>query len=271
MVDRASEEALVLVLDLTERKRAELALRNSEKLATIGRLAGTIAHEINNPLDAVNNLLFLIQSDPQLSPNSRNFVRLATDEMARIIQICRQMLGFYRESNTPVEVEIDSVLSNVVSLYQRKIRLFNTHVESQLRFEGVIRGFPGEMRQLFSNLFVNALEAAGQNGRVRLRSRLARDWRSPGREGVRVIVHDNGHGIEPGLFANIFEPFFTTKGEKGTGLGLWVSRGIVEKHGGYLRVRTNTRAGQSGTCFSVFLPIDPSVAASAPDELRLPA
>jgi signal transduction histidine kinase len=127
------------------------------------------------------------------------------------------------------------------------------------------------MRQLFSNLFVNALEATGSNGRVALRTQVARDWQYPGRVGVRIWIHDTGSGIDPRVLANLFEPFFTTKGEKGTGLGLWVSRGIVEKHGGFVRVRTCTRSGNSGTSFMIFLPIDASAVTSHHEQMRMPA
>jgi PAS domain S-box-containing protein len=271
LVNSGSHEAIVLVLDLTERKRAELALRNSEKLATIGRLAGTVAHEINNPLDAVSNLLFLIHNDPELSPSSREYSRLASEEVSRVGQICRQMLGFYRESTTPVSVDVTSVLESVMSLYKRKVQTQNIRVETRFRYPGAVLGFPGEMRQLFSNLFVNALEATGANGRVALRTQVARDWQYPARVGVRIWIHDTGSGIDPRVMANLFEPFFTTKGEKGTGLGLWVSRGIVEKHGGFVRVRTSTRSGSSGTSFMIFLPIDASAVTSHHEAMRMPA
>ncbi len=207
----------------------------------------------------MSNLLFLIDNDPELTGTSRQYARLASEEVSRVGQICRQMLGFYRESTTPVSIEINSVLESVMGLYRRKIQMQNVRVETRFKFQGTVRAFPGEIRQLFSNLFVNALEASPINGRIAMRTKPARDWRDDSRPGVRIMIHDSGTGIDPRVRANIFEPFFTTKGEKGTGLGLWVSRGIVEKHGGYVRVRTSTRPGRSGTCFMVFLPLDSSV------------
>ncbi|MFB3815214.1 MAG: PAS domain S-box protein [Terriglobales bacterium] len=243
-----------LAVDITERRQAEESMRLSEKLAATGRLAASIAHEINNPIAAVTNLLYLINAMPDLDSGARHYVRLAQDELARVTHITRQMLAFYRDATAPVPLDINEVLENTLALYARRLRDNGIKVERELRKVPQIRAFPGEMRQVFSNLLLNAVEAVGQEGRIALRVRAARDWSDPQRTGIRVVFADNGSGIRPENRQRIFEPFFTTKGENGTGLGLWVSAGIVQKHGGRLRVWSSTREGRSGTCFSVFLP-----------------
>lgn len=242
--------------DITERKRSEQALRLTEKLAATGRLAASIAHEINNPMASVTNLLYLLQHTSSLDDSARQYVTLAQEELQRIAHITRQMLGFYREADAPVAVKITDVLENVLSLYARKIRNQSIQVRKRFTFDGTVKAFPGEMRQVFSNLVVNALEVTPNGGMLSLHVHRARDWQRGGREGVRVTVCDSGSGILPEHRRTIFEPFFTTKGERGTGLGLWVSNGIVRKHGGYIRVRSSVREGHSGTCFAVFLPCE---------------
>jgi signal transduction histidine kinase len=145
------------------------------------------------------------------------------------------------------------VLDNVIALYERKIESAGIQVQKEVEFGGEFLGLPGEMRQVFANLIGNAIEAIGKNGKIRLHAYTGTDWRQ-GRRGVRVTVADNGPGIPTEIRAKIFDPFFTTKGEGGTGLGLWITSGIVKNNDGVLRLRTVTRAGRSGTCFSVFFP-----------------
>ena len=244
----------LIARDITERRRAEEALRSSEKLAATGRLAATIAHEINNPLESITNLLYLLEHHRGIDNDAREYAHLAQKEVGRVAHIARQMLGFYREASTPVPVNLRSIVENVVELYSRKAAMLNTQVSCRCEYEGEIQAFPAEMRQVFSNLVVNALEAAGKNGKVLIRITRSHDWSSLNRGGVRVTVLDTGTGITEQNRRRIFEPFFTTKGEKGTGLGLWVTRGIVQKHGGHIRVHSSTAAGKSGTAFSVFLP-----------------
>jgi len=249
--------AVLVFRDVRARRRAEDALRASEKLAATGRLAASIAHEINNPLESVANLLYMIEHHAGLDDTARNYARLAEQELERMDKIVKQTLGFYREAAAPVPVRVAGVLDNVLELYGRKIQRAGVRVRKNYRFDGEIHAFPGEMRQVFSNLLINALEACGDGGAISLHVTRSRDWTEPQRQGVRVTIADNGPGIPPENLHHIFEPFFTTKGEQGTGLGLWISYGIVQKHGGRIRVRSRTGPRRRGTCFSVFLPGEP--------------
>jgi PAS domain S-box-containing protein len=244
---------VIVFHDISGKRTAEKAVRDSERLATTGRLASSLAHEIHNPLDTIGNLLYLINHDPDMPETGRRHVAMASEELARVTQMTQHMLVFQREAKTPVPIKIDEVLHNVTALYERKIESAAIHVEKQVEFEGEFIGLPGEMRQVFANLIGNAVEAIGQNGTIRLHAYASREWRL-GRCGLRVTVADNGPGIPSEIRDNIFDPFFTTKGESGTGLGLWITSGIVENNNGILRLRTVTRAGRSGTCFSVFFP-----------------
>ncbi len=252
-----------LIVDVTERRQAEAALRTSERLATTGRLAASIAHEINNPMAAVTNLIYLIQNAPGVDEPARQYARLAQDELARMAHITRQMLGFYRESAKSVVVQITELLDSVLELYGRRIRHSGAVIEKLYEPVPPIDLYPGEMRQVFSNLLLNALDAVGEGGRVRVHVYASVDWRDPRRSGVRIVIADNGPGIRREYCQKIFEPFFTTKGQKGTGLGLWVSHGIVEKHQGSIRVHSGRQPGRSGTCFSIFLPRAQSATAHA--------
>jgi PAS domain S-box-containing protein len=252
-----------LIVDVTERRQAEAALRTSERLATTGRLAASIAHEINNPMAAVTNLIYLIQNAPGVDETARQYAQLAQDELSRMAHITRQMLGFYRESARSVAVQITELLDSVLELYTRRVRDSGAVIEKLYEPVPPIDVYPGEMRQVFSNLLLNALDAVGENGRVRVHVYASVDWRDPRRAGVRIVVADNGPGIRPEHCQRVFEPFFTTKGQKGTGLGLWVSQGIVEKHHGSIRVHSGRQPGRSGTCFSIFLPGAQSAAHAA--------
>jgi signal transduction histidine kinase len=174
--------------------------------------------------------------------------------LTRVAQISKNTLAFYREAPNPVPINLCEILDGVLGLYEQKIRFDDIRIVKQYDFRGEIPGFPGELRQVFSNLIRNALEAVKQGGTVTLRITQARDWREPHRKGVRVLIADDGTGVSREYRTKLFQPFFSTKGEKGSGLGLWITRGIVRKHGGKIRVHSITRQGRSGTCFSVFLP-----------------
>ena len=244
--------ASTIARDISERNRAAEALRKTEKLAATGRLAGTMAHEINNPLEAVTHLLYLLEKNPSLDESAREYTRTASEEVNRIGHIAKQALGFYREASTPVDVNVAELVEDVVALYSAGAQNKNVTLEAQIETRATLPAFPGEMRQVFSNLIVNAVDAVDRGGTVKVRVKHGRDWKLR-RMGIRVFVADNGPGIPVALRARIFEPFFTTKGEKGTGVGLWVSEGIVEKHGGRIRVKSST-GKVHGTTFSVFLP-----------------
>jgi PAS domain S-box-containing protein len=243
------------VEDITERRRAAEALRNSERLAATGRLAASIAHEINNPLEAVTNLLYLLEQNKSLDDSARGYATMAQEEVSRVAHIARQTLGFYRDSTRIEAVQVSRLVDEVVGLFAAKVRTNEVDLRKELEADAPIDAFPGELRQVFSNLLANALDAVGKKGKLRIRIYPARNLRNRSQRGVRVTIADNGPGISPDVVERIFEPFFTTKGAKGTGLGLWVTRGIIEKHSGTIRVWSSTRAGKSGTVFSVFLPL----------------
>ncbi len=237
---------VVVFRDITQRRQTEQALRSSERLALAGRLSATIAHEIRNPLDTVSNLIYLLRYEQCPSETTDQYLELASDELARIAQITGQLLTFHREAQVPVEVNLADVLQSVLVLFAPQIR--KAHIDVELRFEAVppVRGFPGELRQVFSNLVGNALDAMPNGGKLILHLRESGVACNPARRGVRVTVLDTGAGIPLGVRRNLFAPFFTTKGEKGTGLGLWISRGIIEKHEGTIHFASRMRAGRSG-------------------------
>lgn len=246
--------ACTIARDVTELRRAEQSLRNSEKHAMVGRLSATMAHEINNPLEAVSNILYLLGMSSRLDDEGRQYVSIASQEIVRIAHIVKQTLGFYRESPLPIMVRLPELLDDVLALYARKLGEKKITVKRDYHDVGDIPAFPSEIRQVFSNLIINAIEASRDGGVLRLHIVSTRDWHNPVRCGVRIMIGDNGSGIAPEHRQDLFEPFFTTKGEKGTGLGLWVSNGIVQKHGGSIHVRSSIEPGRAGTCFSIFLP-----------------
>ena len=240
--------------DITGRKQAEEALRRSEKLAATGRLAATMAHEINNPLESITNLLYLAGKE-SMTPLARQHLELAEQELDRVAHVAKQTLGFYRDSSSRDWVNISAVVSDLLEIYGYKFRSRDIKVQPELDSSAKLFTAGGEFRQVFSNLFINAVDALPKHGgRVRVRVRPARDWADHARRGVRIILGDTGSGISPAHMARIFDAFYTTKQEIGTGLGLWLSKSIVEKHGGKIRVRSRVQPGQSGTIFSVFWP-----------------
>jgi PAS domain S-box-containing protein len=243
-----------VALDISGQKRAEALLRNTERMAAMGRLAATIAHEINNPLESVTNVFYLLSRHSTLDKVSQTYLSVAEEELKRISHIVKQTLGFYRETEHPIQVELSKVLDSVFALYEHRGAKLGIELSRKYDLDAVVEGYPGELRQIFSNLVVNALEAVGEDGRVIIHAYPSRDWAGGGRKGVRISVADNGPGIAPNSRGHLFEPFFTTKGERGTGLGLWVTLGMVQKHHGTIRVRSSMAERRHGTIFSVFLP-----------------
>jgi PAS domain S-box-containing protein len=243
--------------DVTERKRQDALLVQSEKLAAVGRLASSIAHEINNPLEAVVNLLYLIeQTVPE--GETRTYALAAQAELARVSQITTQTLRFFRQSTAPTLCHPAELIDSVLALYQG--RLLNSGVRVRRSTRGDVKGlvYESEIRQVLNNLLSNALDAMrDQGGVLTVRARCAE---SPvtGLAGFRISVADTGGGMSPETLSHIFEPFFTTKGLQGTGLGLWVSSQIVEKQGGSLRVKSNRNERGHGTVFSLFIPFTDS-------------
>jgi two-component system, chemotaxis family, CheB/CheR fusion protein len=246
---------LLAIEDVTDRKLAEAALIKSEKLAVSGRLAGSLAHEINNPLQAVMNLMTLLGQSQELGKDDREYATLAARELSRVVRLIRQSLGFYRESGSAsTKVNLEEVLESMLSLYSKQVEGKHVTVTKQYRLTGTIQSYPAEIRQVFSTLLVNAMDAIPHSGVITLRARNSLDWRNLAVHGARMTLVDNGTGIPAHLIARLFEPFFTTKGEQGTGLGLWTAHGIVDRLGGSIRVRTRVAPKNSGTCFSVFFP-----------------
>jgi PAS domain S-box-containing protein len=248
----------VIVQDVSERKRSEEALRKTEKLAATGRLAASIAHEINNPLEAITNLLFLLRNFCALQEPALNYVLLAESECKRIAEIAQQTLRFYRQSTLPHRASMSELLDSVLSLYQTRLNTFNILVERKYDPQLDLFCFAGEIRQVIANLVGNALDATSSGGRLEVRARRSRNWKSPDCPGVRITVADTGTGMEPEVSERIFEAFFTTKDISGTGLGLWVSLEIILKHRGLVKVRSRVADGHktSGTVFQLFIPDD---------------
>jgi PAS domain S-box-containing protein len=249
---------LSMVQDITDRKQAEGALLRSEKLASVGRMAATIAHEINNPLAAVTNALFLAQTVPDLPEAARRFLATADEELRRVAHITRQALGFYREASAPTRTSVTAVLDSAIALLKNRIGARRAVVEKQWDRDVQITAVAGELRQVFTNLLSNSLDAIDQQGVIKLRVSVSTN---NGNRQVRITVADNGSGIPPNSRPHIFEPFFTTKGEVGTGLGLWVSKQITEKHGGKIHLHSSTDGNRRGTVVSVVFPMEAAAAA----------
>ena len=248
--------------DITMERRTRAALLANEKLAVAGRLAATIAHEIHNPLDSVANLLYLLQHDPQ-EGEAKHFLEIAQSELARVTQISRAMLSLYRESKAPVAVNLKEMLDDLLLLMVGRFQTLGVHVSADLPPDITVEGFPAELRQVFTNLITNAAEAAGEGGAVSVRIIPQPGGTSPAGErleaGAIVEISDNGPGITPETQEHLFQPFFTTKGERGTGLGLWVSQGIIRKHGGIIELTNTPDAGAQGTVARIFLASKPII------------
>lgn len=239
--------------DITSTLQTEEALRKAERLAAMGRVAGIIAHEINNPLEAIINAFYLLRDHPSLDPEARNYARLGEEELIRVAHIVRQTLGFYRESRQPIGVSIPEILNNVVELQSRHLEVNGIDVEKLYQSDAMIYGFPVELKQVFLNLIGNAVQAMPDGGQLRLRVREHKDPRTQA-NGMVVSICDTGSGIKPEDAKRLFEPFFSTKSAKGTGLGLWISKGIVQKYEGTITFRSVRTSNGCATCFRVFLP-----------------
>ena len=239
-----------------ERRATEDQLREAEKLAVTGRLAATLAHEVNNPLEAVTNILYLLDHDSGLSSQSKQFLLLAQEELSRVSHITRQTLAFYREPVAPAVIRPSELVRQTLVIFEPKLRAKAIRAAMDDRMPGEVTFFPGELKQIVTNLLSNAIDATDSGGTIMLRVRAARSWTRLRREGFRILVSDSGSGIDPQDKLRMFQPFFTTKGQKGTGLGLWVTQGLVNKHGGELRLRSRTKGPRRGTTFSVFLPAE---------------
>jgi signal transduction histidine kinase len=255
MAVRGRERQYQIRDQIKQVERAQEALRRSEKLAVTGRLAASIAHEINNPLEAVTNLLYLIRSEA-CSPQMLRYLDIADQELARVTEISTHTLRFYREPNQPVPVNVADVLDSVLSLYQS--RLAAAHITANRQFIApslIVRASVGELRQIIANLVGNALDAMRSGGTLCVRLSVETSPLDPGTRRARITIADNGIGIPAPLLSTIFEPFITTKGETGTGLGLWVSDELIKKNGWSMRVRSSTSPRSHGTTFSLLIPL----------------
>jgi PAS domain S-box-containing protein len=244
---------LGLLSDVTCRKQAEEAMLRAEKLAVVGRLAASVAHEINNPLEAVTNLLFLITLTDKMD-DAQVYARTAMDELMRVSLITQQTLKFNRQPGIPKVVQLSELIEAVLVLFRGKLRATQIAPEVRVEQEAGVSCLPGETQQIFANLVSNAIDAMPQGGRLVVRVRTSCDWRDGRTQGVRVTFCDSGVGMDRETIRRIFEPFFTTKTETGTGLGMWVVAQLLERQQGHIRVWSTRRADGTGTAFSVFLP-----------------
>lgn len=254
--------------DITELKQRDQRLRISEKLAATGRLAATISHEINNPLEAVTNLIFLAKNEPSLPEKTQRLLQEADRELQRVVHIARHTLGFYRETSVPAKIDVPELLADVLEIYRRKMANKNLNAITRYGPHCELVGLPGEIRQVFSNLVANAIDASAAGGTIILKAARSRNWKNGQGWGIRVSIADRGTGIPTPIRRRIFEPFYSTKQNLGTGLGLWVSKSLVEKAGGSMRVRSSVEPGRSGAVFSVFLPCEPLDRAQPREELK---
>jgi PAS domain S-box-containing protein len=255
--DNQVEAIAAVIQEITHQKKAELALIQSEKLAAVGRLASSISHEINNPLEAITNLLYLIATSDDLPPEMAEYVATAQSELSRVCQIATQTLRFHRQAVSATHVTAQDLVEAVLNLYQGRLANSGILVETSFTCSGPVLCFENDIRQVLNNLIANAIDAMRQGGRLIIRAHDATDHAdnsSEKRNGIRIIVADTGHGMSPAVRARIFEPFYTTKELNGTGLGLWISSGLVSRHQGRLSLRSTQHAVHHGTVFSLFLP-----------------
>ncbi len=260
----SERQVAAFLVDITEQKRSQEVVRRTEKLAATGRLAASIAHEINNPLEAVTNCLYLMNQS-NLDSGARMYLEMAQRELDRVVHITTQTLRFYRQNTRPTETNVHDLLETVLALYEARMRTFGIEVLRDFGTIPRINVYDGEIRQILANLVGNAVDAMqNSGGKLTLRTARGQDW-SQEREGIIVTIADTGAGMDTLTLKRIFEPFFSTKGDTGTGLGLWVSREILAKHLGKVQVRSRKRkeAGDRGwTVFRIFLPL------SSPPSIR---
>jgi PAS domain S-box-containing protein len=253
--DKKPHRVLIICEDRSQRRIAEKAMLQTESLAALGRLSASIAHELNNPLESVTNLLFLISHAASLD-EVHHYSQLAEQELARVTRIATQTLRFYRPQAAAGPVLLTDVIESVLTLFEGRLRRERVRVTKHYK-PGILPlvTYSGELRQVFVNLVSNALDAMPESGQLRICIRPALNWSSPRSYGVRVTICDAGSGIPRSMIEKVFEPFVTTKEASGTGLGLWISRDIIRRHGGTLRVRSSVAGPAKGTTMCVFLPI----------------
>ncbi len=251
---RPSKDGIIVFFrDITELKRTNAAMLQAEKLAAVGRLASSIAHEINNPLEAVTNLLYLSEQGA-ISAEVKQYLGAAQQELARVSNIATQTLRFHRQSTNPRETSLEEVMDSVLTLFHGRIGSTEIKIDRQYRSQRKVMAFAGDLRQVFANLISNALDASRRGDRIVIRIHECCNW--SGEDGVRVTIADTGVGMSHETRRRLFEPFFTTKSATGTGLGLWVSSEILRNHHARVQVRSNQSKDCHGTIFSIFFPHD---------------
>ena len=244
----------IFAQDITGLKAAQEALMRAEKLSAVGRMASAVAHEINNPLEAVTNLIWIARNDPSASESVRKRLGMADDELRRVAHITKQALGFYRDTSQPEKIKLSGIIDSVLGLYASRIA--NKQISVRTEYDNSeVFGYAGQLRQLFANLCANAIDAVQARGALFIRISRSHAWKESEQAGIRVTIADDGCGIPAEHLRNLFEPFFTTKESTGTGLGLWVAKQIAEKHGGRISVRSGMNTARHYTVFSVFLPL----------------
>jgi PAS domain S-box-containing protein len=249
------------ITDVTQHKQMREALSTSERLASVGRLAATIAHEINNPLEAVTNLIFLSRGQPELSSETRGYLGAADAELARVAHLVQQTLGFYRDNSQPSSRPLSAVVDDVLAIYERKCKRKNLRVERRVEQDLSVFAVQGELKQILSNIVTNAIDASHPGGKIEIRARSCRDPRS-NQPGICITIGDDGAGVPRQYREKVFAPFFTTKKEVGTGLGLWIIKDLLEKRGGQVRLRSRDTQ-PSGTVMRIYLPQEIQEATSA--------
>jgi PAS domain S-box-containing protein len=242
------------VSDMTQLKRFEKKLQEVERMAAAGQLAASLAHEINNPLNSVTNLLYLIEHHEGVSAEAAKLVTTAERELTRVSRIVKQSLSYYRVGAVAGELDLASIVEESIQIFGGRMERAGIHISKEITAGTTLIGFPGEIRQVIDSLLLNAEEAMPDGGRLRISVRHSSNWRDHHEPGVRLTIADTGCGISREHFPHLFEPFFTTKAEKGSGLGLFVTRGIILKHKGLVKFRSRQMEATSGTVVSVFWP-----------------
>jgi PAS domain S-box-containing protein len=259
--------AAKIARDITDRKKSEKLLLMTERLAAVGRLAATVAHEINNPLEAITNLIYLAKTAS--SPAAvANFLTSAEEQLASVSHLTRQTLGFYRETGGMRRIDLNEIISSLLMVFGAKAHNKGIELHQEINTDLAIFATPGEIRQLVANLLGNSIDAIHGTGQIRIRASSSRHWVDGREAGVRITVSDTGIGIPTEVRPRIFEPFFTTKRDVGTGLGLWVCKKIVDNHHGAMQIRSSVTPGKSWTAVSIFLPLNqPATSAVASPHL----
>jgi len=244
--------AAKIVRDITAQKKLEAALHTSENLASVGRLAATVAHEINNPLESVTNFIYLAKQHSEASEEIKRYLNSADEELRRVAHITQQTLGFYRDYSRPISLVVADVFQDVPTVYERKCQYKMLNIEQRIEPGLTVNTVQGELKQMLSNLIANAIDASKENGKIVICAQTSHHFPSGGR-GVRITIADNGVGISDENRQNLFTPFFTTKTAVGTGLGLWITKDLLEKKGGCIQFRS-ANSDRSGTVMRIYLP-----------------